>query len=330
MKGLIKTLLREYFLNENNESINYEIEHLGSHSGQHDYELGMYVDGEIVGLAQYTLYENELTISNIFVRPEMRRRGYGSRIMVFLKQKYPEYQYKPSMKTDLGSKFIHKDIKPYQDLNEDAYRFLENELNEDYPSSFNMDEFKKLKSFNQRINYCEENLQRISSGSSRIVYKIDDEKVLKLAKNKKGLAQNEVESEFSGYYDISDIVARVFDVDPDNLWIEMELARKLTKGNFKQITGFNWEDYVKVIHNYSVERLDDGRGFKYDIDKSIVEEMWENEFTYEMLTFIGSYDVPIGDLKKISTYGVVKRGGQDSIVMIDYGLTSDVYDSYYS
>ena len=68
---------------------------------------------------------------------------------------------------------------------------LDENMDEAYPTSFNIEEFKQLKSFNQRIQYCEQHLQRISSGSSRIVYKIDDEKVLKLAKNKKGLAQNE-------------------------------------------------------------------------------------------------------------------------------------------
>ena len=74
-------------------------------------------------------------------------------------------------------------------------KLIEN-VDEAYPASFNMEEFKNMKSFNQRIQYCEQNLQRISSGSSRIVYRIDDEKVLKLAKNKKGLAQNEAEVDF--------------------------------------------------------------------------------------------------------------------------------------
>jgi len=230
----------------------------------------------------------------------------------------------------LIKKLLRESFEQYQDLNEEAFTFLENDLTEDYPSSFDMDEFKSLTSFAARTRYCEEHLQRISSGSSRIVYKIDDEKVLKLAKNKKGLAQNEVEGEYSQYHDIEDIVARVFDIHPDNLWIEMELARKLTKGNFKQITGFNWEDYTKVIHNYGIDHSGRGRGFRYDVDKSIEEEMWENEFTYEMLSFIGNYGVPTGDLIRTSSYGVVKRDGQDAIVMIDYGLTSDVYTSYYS
>ena len=62
-----------------------------------------------------------------------------------------------------------------------------------YPVSFNMAEFKTLTMFAERIRYCQTRLQRISSGSARIVYKIDNEKVLKLAKSRKGIAQNEAE-----------------------------------------------------------------------------------------------------------------------------------------
>jgi hypothetical protein len=61
-----------------------------------------------------------------------------------------------------------------------------------------------------------------------------------------------------------------------------------------------------------------------------MDEMWENEFTYRMLSFMGDYDIPVGDLARLSTYGLVKRDGQDAIVMIDYGLTHDVYGTYYS
>lgn len=103
-------------LRENSESINYEIEHIASYDGQDNYELGMYINGEIIGMVEYTLYDGELTVSNIVVRPEMRRKGYGSRMMAFLKREYPEYQYKPSMKTDLGSKFVHKDIQESLEL----------------------------------------------------------------------------------------------------------------------------------------------------------------------------------------------------------------------
>ena len=68
-------------------------------------------------------------------------------------------------------------------------------MGEDYPSSWNIEEFKSLRSFAERKRYCDANLQKIASGSGRIVYKVDNQKVLKLAKNKKGVAQNEIESE---------------------------------------------------------------------------------------------------------------------------------------
>ena len=70
---------------------------------------------------------------------------------------------------------------------------IHSDISEEYPESWNIEDFKKLTSFNARVKYCEEKLRRISSGSSRIVYKIDDQKVLKLAKNKKGIAQNNQE-----------------------------------------------------------------------------------------------------------------------------------------
>ena len=206
----------------------------------------------------------------------------------------------------------------------------ESELMEDYPSSFDMETFKSLRSHAGRNRYAQEHLQRLSSGSSRIVYKIDDEKVLKLAKNDKGIAQNEVEIEYGQYIDIEDVVAKIFDYDEENnLWVEMELARKVRPSDFKSIIGYSFEDYRLAIHNYGVD-TGNNKGSKYPLSKQLVEDMWENEFMYEMFSFIGNYAVPTGDLERTSSYGLVKRDGQDKIVLIDYGLTHEVYSSYYS
>lgn len=207
----------------------------------------------------------------------------------------------------------------------------ESDLLEDYPASFDMEVFKSLKSHAGRNRYAQEHLQRLSSGSSRIVYKIDDEKVLKLAKNEKGVAQNEVEIEYGQYSDIEDVVARIFDYDEvGNLWVEMELARKVKASDFKNIVGYNFADIQKAIHNYGVDSGNVRRSFKHDINKELVDDMWENEFMYELFSYIGNYGVPTGDLTRLNSYGVVKRNGQDKIVLIDYGLTHDVYSSYYS
>jgi hypothetical protein len=218
-----------------------------------------------------------------------------------------------------------------KDLRQYVRKILsENLLGEEYPTSFNMEFFKGLKSFAQRIQYCEQLLQRISSGSSRIVYKIDEHKVLKLAKNSKGIAQNEVEINYSKYPDISSVIAQVFDSEENYLWVEMELARKVSVGDFKRITGYSFKDYCTAIHNYGNDVHGTRNSYKMDIDKAIVDSMWEDEFVYKIFDFIGNYQLPIGDLMRLSSYGIVHRGGSDAIVLIDFGLTQDVQSTHYS
>jgi hypothetical protein len=208
----------------------------------------------------------------------------------------------------------------------------EENLEEDYPSSFDMEHFKSLDSFAARIKYCEEHLTRLASGSSRIVYMIDDEKVLKLAKNKKGIAQNEVEIEHSKYYDLKDIVAETFEYHPKGLWVEMEYARKMNKSDFQKITGFKFSDFKILITNYYYDSVVPEKGYKTfeKVPEEIKEEMWEDETIYGILQYIGSYAVPPGDLGRPSSYGIVKRDGQEDIVIVDYGLTDDVHSTYYS
>ena len=37
-----------------------------------------------------------------------------------------------------------------------------------------------------------------------------------------------------------------------------------------------------------------------------------------------------GDLKRMNTYGVVKRDGQDDIVLIDFGANKDIINKFYT
>lgn len=208
-------------------------------------------------------------------------------------------------------------------------RIVQSDIEEDYPVNWNIEDFKKLTSFSARVDYCNRNLQRISSGSSRVVYKVDDTKVLKLAKNKRGLAQNEVEIEFGNYYDLQDIVAKVFESDNNNLWVEMELARKVTPKLFMEIVGVDFDKYCQALRYHHDDVTGNSRKMFRTSKPENYDEMWENEFVYELLSFIGNYNPPVGDLCRLSTYGLVNRDGVNKIVMIDYGLTNDVYDSYY-
>lgn len=204
------------------------------------------------------------------------------------------------------------------------------QFNEEYPSSFNMDEFLKISSFSKRIEYCETNLSRIGSGSSRIVYKIDNEKVLKLAKNSKGISQNEVEIQHGNDYYLKDlgIIAEVFNYDENELWLEMQLAQKCSKGKFLQINEIGFDDYCNYLSYYESDVLGKSR-FKTNVSDEIKEKAESNEFVGSMIEFIGNYDIPIGDLKRINSYGVVIANGSENVVLVDYGLTDDVYNTHY-
>ena len=205
---------------------------------------------------------------------------------------------------------------------------IQRDIDEDYPLSWNIEEFKNLKSFNKRIKYCEQNLQRISSGTSRIVYKIDETKVLKLAKNEKGIAQNKTEINFSEDYLWDMVVAKLFDYDEDGLWVEMELARKVTTSIWNNIVGIPID-----IFRDGTRFMEQQKGSLKTLyrlkEPERMEELYENDFTSTILDLIANYDVGSGDFGKLSTYGLVNRDGKDEIVIIDYGLTNEVYDSYY-
>lgn len=213
-------------------------------------------------------------------------------------------------------------------LNESiAFDIVENMMVEDYPSSFDMEHFKTLKSFAQRVKYCEENLKRISSGSSRIVYMIDNTKVLKLAKNQKGLAQNEVEIQWGQDSYFGSILAHTFMYHPDDLWVEMELARKVTKKDFQRLTECTIEEMYDYLRNFN--EINRGKRPIFAMDPAVKERLDENEFVSAIVDFMSNIDAPAGDFGRLNSYGIVQRNGQDDIVLIDFGLTNDVYQTYY-
>ena len=203
-----------------------------------------------------------------------------------------------------------------------------------YPVSFDMNVFKSLPSFAARIKYCQEKLKRISSGSSRIVYKIDDQKVLKLAKNKKGIAQNEAEA--GDYYKNSiGCFAEIYDVDENYLWIEMQLARRVRVSDFKRLTGYDFDVMCQWIYNCRSRYSRNGSYDKrYDqiFNSEQFEELLENYSIFaDIQEYLCNYTLEsVGDLTRLSSWGVVKDdNGEEKLVIIDSGLSDDVWQNYY-
>ena len=204
-----------------------------------------------------------------------------------------------------------------------------------YPASFNMEAFKEIPSYAGKIKYCKEKLgKQLGQGSSRMVFPIDDEKVLKLAMNEKGVAQNEAECDW--FLQKIGLFAKVYDCDEDYKWIEMQVARKAMASDFKKFFGYPFKvicAYVDYVHDmYSRHRSD--RDTSYDNLFHQIEESEEynngDSIFYMLYEYLANYQLEAtGDLQRLSSWGVVKEDGQESLVIIDYGLTDSVAQEYY-
>lgn len=198
-----------------------------------------------------------------------------------------------------------------------------------YPDSFSMDHLKMLPSFKDRVIYASKHLTKEGSGSSRVVFSVDKDTVLKVSKNKAGLAQNEAEA-FPGIQKYS-IVAKVIDSDPQNIFIEMERAQPISPNDFYGIQGFAMKTLFAYMFNYEAKRKSPNPGYLEPIDVQQQEMLDNNEWVQELIKLATEFKYIIpGDFAKYDSYGVVKRNGKWKIVLIDYGFTENVYTDHYT
>lgn len=205
-------------------------------------------------------------------------------------------------------------------------------ITEDYPSSFSMDDFNNIKSYRGKVKYANDRLKKLGSGSSRIVFQIDNTKVLKLAKNVKGLAQNEVETD--GYFHNMDITANVIDYDNKHeqpYWVEMELAIPINRNvkKLEQLLGVSLSE-LEVFLQANNPNARNGQMYASRIPKERMDELWEHEYVSQLIDLVGNLDMEVGDLIRPSSWGMVKRSDGIVPVLIDFGFTNNVRAHYYA
>lgn len=175
-----------------------------------------------------------------------------------------------------------------------------------------------LENYNSRKEYAEKNLKHLSSGSSRIVYSSPDDTIIKLAKNDKGLAQNEAECNPKMK---SKYLNKVIKHAKDFSWMETHYLDKITVKDFKKMTGLEFEDFGEAIR-YGLKNVSGNSG--KDKPKKF-DEVAESEIYKEMKKIGNQFKLMPGDLARISSWGT--KDGEP--ILIDAGLTQDVFDEYY-
>lgn len=175
----------------------------------------------------------------------------------------------------------------------------------------------ELDSFNSKKEYAEDNLKHLSSGSSRLVYLTCDNTVIKLAKNDKGIEQNKAESKASGkckYLNSTKNTAKDFS------WIEVAYFDKISSKQFEDLLGFSFNDFCDCI-KYSLKKISDS-----DLDKpKCFDKISKSEFFKEIIDVSLKFKLMPGDLVRISSWGT----NGDYPILLDAGLTKEIYDKFY-
>ena len=202
-----------------------------------------------------------------------------------------------------------------------------------YPEGFDINQFKDLPSYAAKARYLRSHgLDKLGAGSSRAAFIADDTTVIKVAKNKKGLAQNRVEAELSANVSQDAPIAKVKDSDQDNIWIESERARRAKPSDFKSIVGYPMKDIIKalgeMVNSRKNIRVVPGSRW-YNRDRELFDELSETPFVSELAEIITNHKLSMGDIDRISSWGVVNRNGTDHLVLIDYGLDDKVWQQHY-
>ena len=201
-------------------------------------------------------------------------------------------------------------------------------LKEAAMDGFDPRQLEQIQSFAKRKKYCDQMLGKpIGKGSSRIVYQIDDEKVLKLAFNDKGLAQNNAEADWGAQN--YNIVPTLFEVADDDSYIITEYVLPAKEADFKNVVGITYHEYLNVLaaisNQYFTHKLPTSIS-----NKQLYELVEQNDWVASLNYYLTDYQIPASDFTRLANIGLTKRNGKPWMVLLDTGLTDDIFKQYYS
>ncbi len=167
----------------------------------------------------------------------------------------------------------------------------------------------------ERLNtWARKQYKVLGRGSSRKVFELDADHVMKLATDQAGVDQNLVESHVAQkFHDLP--ITRVHYVAPKGVFLVVDLAHELNEEHFKSQFGLEFQRFCRVISVYKQTRD--------------TQTFWEVVSAYpnleHLLKSLQSHGLLMGDLGSPSQWGDFKN----KPVLLDYGATQDVWDKHY-
>lgn len=199
------------------------------------------------------------------------------------------------------------------------------------PDKWDEQTLNQKNTLKHKMDFFKSQALKIGTGSSRVAFIVNHDgrpAVIKVAKNVKGLQQNEQEVLLmSDYYMESlGILIPMIDYDRENLqpyWIMTEYAEKAKSIDFTN--EFGTSDVRRIILcvqsqiNSNIEKQLPHACHNIKTDSEVYESLFN---------LIGNYDnsqFTVEDFYSISNWG--KYNGK--LVIIDIGLTPHIYNKYY-
>ena len=183
---------------------------------------------------------------------------------------------------------------------------------------FDMKTFESLQNLEEMSKYADRFLDLAGEGSSRLVYIYDSKKVIKVAKNAKGIEQNIEEDKISKDSQAKAVVANVFRVDPRHRFIVSELVKPIItnddlKNYFEKITGASFGELANVV-------------MKLERRPETIDEI-RNEWIKSAAHVSFAYGLLPSDVLVVDHWGKTADG---RMVMLDYGATKEMWEKFYS
>ena len=180
---------------------------------------------------------------------------------------------------------------------------------------FSWEEFNDFNFVVDQREYLDKTLKILGEGSARKVYLLNSKKVLKCAKNDKGLAQNASEIELSNSK-YRHLFANVIDFDSkDKLWIVSELVRAVES-----------EEEMARLINYKGDPID--ALYEMFANKKNHTKLCDyNKFLCDIYKLALDKKMYTPDITEIMHYGVTP---DQRVVLLDYGLTNEISKEHYN
>jgi len=182
------------------------------------------------------------------------------------------------------------------------------------------------------------NLEEVGIGSSRFTFGLGSERVVKIARNQKGIEQNKLEAPAGKDPYVHSILASVYDWSGDYAWIVAERLDPLEDGDFKvaeSASGVPWADVREILglsdkseYKATAEEITNKLGLKSEkAVKSAPGCPKGRDFLELLIGFLERYrDMLPGDIVKLSSWGINKKG---CLVLLDYGITKKKFKELY-